>query len=112
MKQADWVEEQEEKREILYNAIQCRHCGLVLQSLHRHDVRSHTCTTAPMSEWNPESEWVEGKYTKTGRAHPPWIMVDGGKDYLRCGGEPKDYRFVVAEDGKVLSTEESFYESP
>lgn len=51
--------------------IRCTNCNTVLESKHRHDFVSCGCSNG--------------------------TFVDGGKDYLRCGG--KDLRFIeVIED--------------
>ena len=46
------------------NAIQCKHCGEIIESRHTHDFQVCKC----------------------GR-----VFVDGGLEYLRWGGEREDY---------------------
>lgn len=48
------------------NAVECLRCGMVLVSFDRHDYKTCLC--------------------------PNKTMVDGGSDYLRCGG--KDLNLV------------------
>ena len=48
---------------ILRNAIQCTHCGKIIESRHRHDYVSHEC--------------------KRPDGTPTEIAADCGKDYLR-----------------------------
>lgn len=87
------------ERVITYNAIQCRHCGHILESKHRHDYRTHTCHGAPPEAWHTEREWVNGVLVETGKKIPPSITVDGGLEYLCCGGNPEDYRMLPWEGG-------------
>lgn len=49
---------------ITRNAAQCRLCGEIIESTHRHEFRSCSCKA---------------------------IFVDGGHDYLRRGGHPNDF---------------------
>jgi len=49
---------------LLRNAAQCRKCGDVIESRHRHDFVRCSCGA---------------------------IFVDGGRDYARAGGEPADF---------------------
>lgn len=51
---------------ILTNEIVCSHCGFVLQSLYRHDFRTHSCE-AMQTAYGPNAI----------------IGVDGGLSYLR-----------------------------
>lgn len=51
------------ERRLTRNAAQCRKCGVVLESKHRHDFKSCAC----------------GNY------------VDGGLSYIRRGGKPEDF---------------------
>jgi hypothetical protein len=54
--------------------ILCTNCNTILTSTHRHDFVSCNCSNG--------------------------TFVDGGSDYLRCGG--KDLRFIeVIEEGKL-----------
>lgn len=48
------------RRPIVINAVKCLECGVILESLHRHDFRSCGC--------------------------PNQTFVDGGLDYRRYGG--------------------------
>ena len=53
------------------NAAQCKRCGEVIESKHRHDCRTCSCWT-----------WDKGGTTG--------IMVDGGLDYVKRGGNLDD----------------------
>lgn len=55
------------KQQITRNAAQCRKCGDIIESKHRHDFKSCTCGA---------------------------IFVDGGHDYMRRGGNPEDFAEV------------------
>lgn len=86
---------------LIRNAIECIHCGLILQSTHRHDYRTHYCEKAPPV---PERKWVDtpdGPYgqalVETGTMRPPMIMVDGGLAYLRRGYDRKEDYIERAE---------------
>lgn len=57
-----------------YSAVICLVCGDAIQSEHRHDFRKCSCGT---------------------------VFVDGGRDYLRCGGDFNELMLVPA------STEET-----
>lgn len=48
---------------IIHNRAKCRKCGDVIESMHRHDFKSCVCGA---------------------------IFVDGGKAYIRRGGEPEN----------------------
>ena len=56
---------------IIRNAARCRNCGDEIESTHRHDFVTCSCFT--------DTEDCTG------------IFVDGGKDYLRAGGNPKNF---------------------
>ena len=58
----------ERRNPIVRNRAQCRKCGDVIESKHRHD-------------------WVSCKCGA--------IFVDGGHDYIRRGGNPMDFVEVV-----------------
>ena len=49
---------------IIRNAAECAKCGDVIESKDRHDFASCSCGA---------------------------IFVDGGRDYLRAGGNPEDF---------------------
>lgn len=66
---------QKAKKEAIHDAVLCTECNTVLYSVHRHDY--HICD-------------CENK-----------TMVDGGKEYLRCGGNSIDK--VVAGKYNVLT---------
>ena len=51
------------KYKIIRNAAQCKKCGDIIESTHRHDFKWCICHS---------------------------IFVDGGKDYIRRGGELED----------------------
>lgn len=50
---------------IIRNQIMCRKCGDIIESEHRHDVKSCSCKSC---------------------------SVDGGRDYLRRGGDREDWQ--------------------
>ena len=50
---------------LIKNAIQCKHCGIILESKYRHDFASHTCD---------------------GMGEDSMIAADGGLAYLRRVG--------------------------
>lgn len=52
------------QRRLVKNAAQCNRCKKVIESKHRHD-------------------WVQCKCGA--------IFVDGGLEYMRCGGIPRDF---------------------
>lgn len=62
-------------RRILKNAIQCKHCGDVIESKSRHDYKSCSC----------------------GR-----VSVDGGLDYLRRGNHSKEDFEELSEFGEII----------
>jgi hypothetical protein len=76
---------------IIRNAVQCVYCGHVLESKHRHDYRTHECKDGPVlgkkKKWNTEMTELE----EIDEPQYPWIMVDGGLEYLRRGGEREHY---------------------
>ena len=47
----------------MINKIQCRKCKDIIESVHRHDFKFCKCKS---------------------------VFVDGGKDYIRRGGDPND----------------------
>ena len=49
---------------IIRNAAQCAQCNDIIESTHRHDFKYCSCQS---------------------------IFVDGGTDYIRSGGEPKNF---------------------
>ncbi len=51
-------------KKILYNRARCRGCGAVIESKHRHDFVTCACGA---------------------------ISIDGGTDYLKRVGDPKDF---------------------
>jgi hypothetical protein len=55
--------------------LKCRKCEDVIESKHRHDF-----------------VWCKCKS----------IFVDGGNDYLRCGGDMKNIIFVEEKDGEQI----------
>lgn len=66
------------------NAIQCKYCGIVIESKHRHDFVVHECTRA--GKISTEFNHDKCKYQPSF----PRIAVDGGKEYLRRLGNPID----------------------
>lgn len=58
-------------RKIIHNRIKCKNCGQVIESMNRHDWECCKCFQ--------ESGGRIG------------CFVDGGKDYLRWGGDPGTY---------------------
>lgn len=59
-------------RKIVTNKIECKRCGDIIESTYRHDFRTCKCGA---------------------------VSVDGGKDYLRRGGNREDW-----EDMSVWET--------
>ena len=58
---------------IVRNAARCRRCRTVIESRHRHDFVVCSCQA---------------------------IFVDGGRDYLRSGGNPDDFELLaIMEEG-------------
>ena len=49
---------------LLRNRARCRKCGSIVESTHRHDFQMCSCGA---------------------------IFVDGGREYIRWGGEPADF---------------------
>lgn len=62
---------------ILRNSAECVHCGLQIESTHRHDFVTHYCDVEPMTRG--------GEITFN-------FAVDGGKAYLRRVGEFNEFR--------------------
>lgn len=61
-------------RRLVRNAAQCAKCKTVIESKHRHDFVSCECGA---------------------------IFIDGGLDYIRGGGDPKDFISLVEyEEGE------------
>ena len=60
---------------IIRNAAQCAKCGDVVESKHRHDFVSCSCGA---------------------------IFVDGGKEYLRGGGNLEDFISLVETKDELL----------
>jgi hypothetical protein len=58
--------------------LKCRKCGDVIESKYRHDF-----------------VWCKCKS----------IFVDGGNDYLRCGGELEDIIILEEKDGQQVERE-------
>ena len=56
------------------NKIKCLKCGDIIESLYRHDFKWCKCKS---------------------------IFVDGGNDYLRCGGEPEDMIIYDKEGNEI-----------
>lgn len=60
---------------IVISMAQCKKCKVVLISAHRHDYRTCKCGA---------------------------IMLDGGRDYIRSGGDPEDINLLtitLGDDG-------------
>ena len=55
---------------LIKNAIQCKHCGAIIESTYRHDFVTHHC------------DGIEEGYG---------IAVDGGLDYRRRVGDRNDW---------------------
>lgn len=81
-------------KKIKRNAIKCRHCGLVMESKYRHDFRQHYCEAAGeiSTTYNHELE----KYVPA----VPYIMIDGGLEYVRYGGDSKDFELLTEYEGE------------
>ncbi len=61
-------------KNIKRNAIRCKHCGQVIESISTHDFKWCACKK---------------------------VFVDGGFEYMRRSGEPKDYEELsVYEEDK------------
>lgn len=74
---------------ILRNAIECRYCGLVLESTHVHDYREHTCRKGPVI--GKVKKWVGSDLVETDEDQYPWMMVDGGREYIRRSKDDGHY---------------------
>ena len=57
--------------------VKCTNCNTTMQSMHRHDFVSCRCSNQ--------------------------TFVDGGSDYLRCGGVDLRFVTVVEDDGTEVS---------
>jgi hypothetical protein len=72
---------------IIRNSARCVHCGVEIESTHRHDFRTHFCTTRPAQR----RKWIEvdDKYVLVDvPGETTWnFAVDGGKAYIRRVGE-------------------------
>ena len=55
-------------KKITKNAIKCLKCGDIVESKHRHDFRMCSCGA---------------------------VFIDGGHDYVRCGGRPGDFELLT-----------------
>lgn len=83
-------------KKILRNAIQCNYCGVVLESTHVHDYRTHECKKGPII--GKQKKWIDDPDAPGGMrlvdteedAHP-FMMVDGGLSYIRRGGDPQHH---------------------
>ena len=64
----------EREIKIIHNRIRCKVCGEILESKHRHDWVCCKC-------------WKESGGKKG-------VFVDGGKDYIRTGGNPDTYELL------------------
>lgn len=62
---------------ILRNSAKCAHCGVELESTHRHDFRTHRCEK--VGKIAREYDHDQQKYVP---AYPSF-SVDGGTDYIR-----------------------------
>jgi hypothetical protein len=62
---------------ILRNSAKCAHCGIELESVHRHSFKTHVCSAAGKiaREYNHDLQEYVPAY--------PSFSVDGGKDYIR-----------------------------
>ena len=58
--------------------------------MHRHDYRTHTCKKGPVV--GKVKYWKDDELVETDEDDYPWMMVDGGLDYIRRGGDPQHYR--------------------
>lgn len=74
---------------ILRNAIECRYCGKVLESHHRHDYKYHTCRKGPVV--GKVKEWKNDVLVDTHDDQYPWMMVDGGLDYIRRSADTEHF---------------------
>ena len=76
---------------ITRNAVRCNYCGYVLESEHRHSFVGHTCGQAPAERWVHKRKWVANQLIELADMEPPSFYIDGGKDYLRRGGDQQHF---------------------
>ncbi len=68
---------------ILKNSAKCTHCGVEIESKHRHDFAVHYCGVKPAQR----RKW-EGNVLVDVPGEITWnFAVDGGKEYFRHCGE-------------------------
>lgn len=70
---------------LVKNSAMCSHCGVKLVSVHVHDFVGHTCIAAGK---------ISRAYDHDLQAyvpHYPYFAVDGGNEYAKRVGDPKDY---------------------
>lgn len=62
---------------IIRNSAKCAHCSIEIESVHRHDFKTHQCEAAGKvaRTYNHEKQEYEPAY--------PQFWVDGGRDYIR-----------------------------
>lgn len=75
------------------NSAKCIHCEVEIESKHRHDFVTHTCAVHKIGarEWYTDSDGVE-KIRDVVPFKQTWnFFVDGGKDYIRRGGDLAGY---------------------
>ena len=72
---------------ILRNSAKCNHCGMELESTHRHDFNVHYCKLKPKTA----SKWVGDKIVEVPGEITFNFAVDGGRAYIRRVGDPTEY---------------------
>ena len=100
------------------NRAQCRNCGDILESKHRHDMVTCTCFSASSAKLDDYSKKYVKPGTKFGSLHveidydnlykdPEYknlqdnfrgFFLDGGSDYCRIGGNYKDIKWLLDEE--------------
>lgn len=78
---------------IIQNALKCRHCGKVIESVHRHHFAVHYCKVKPRmgSVWNGQG--ADAKLVPSGEVTFNFA-ADGGLIYLRRVGDMEDFEDV------------------
>lgn len=85
---------------IIRNSAVCVYCKTEIESKHRHDFVTHTCETRPAYE----RMWVGDSCVYREPKVQTWnFFVDGGKSYLRRGGEGfKDTSILTKGDPDAI----------
>jgi len=72
---------------IIRNSAKCNHCGVELESTHRHDFNTHYCPNAPRGA----RKWEGNKIVEVPGETTFNFAVDGGKAYIRRVGDPGEF---------------------